>query len=79
MSEPVDLYDMTYRHFDEPVLARVRREAFGEDIGQNSWLTADECRTYCQWLRLGQRRTCSRSAAARVVPRSSLRARLGRA
>jgi ubiquinone/menaquinone biosynthesis C-methylase UbiE len=53
MSEPVDLYDMTYRHFDEPVLARVRREAFGEDIGQNSWLTADECRTYCQWLRLG--------------------------
>jgi SAM-dependent methyltransferase len=53
MSEPVDLYDATYRHFDEPVLARVRREAFGEDIGQNSWLTADECRTFCAWLGLG--------------------------
>jgi hypothetical protein len=55
MSEPVDLYDATYSHFDEPVLARVRREAFGEDIGQNSWLTTDECRTYCQWLRRWQR------------------------
>jgi SAM-dependent methyltransferase len=52
MSEPVDAYNTTYRHFDEAVLARVRREAFGEDIGQNSWLTADECRTYCAWLQL---------------------------
>jgi SAM-dependent methyltransferase len=53
MSEPVDLYDATYRHFDELALARVRREAFGEDIGQNSWLSADECRAFCAWLGLG--------------------------
>jgi SAM-dependent methyltransferase len=53
VSESVDLYNATYSHFGEAVLARVRREAFGEDIGQNSWLTADECRTYCAWLCLG--------------------------
>jgi len=53
MSEPVDLYNATYSHFGEAVVARVRQEAFGEDIGQNSWLTADECRTFCAWLRLG--------------------------
>ena len=53
MSEPVDLYNATYSRFGEAVLARVRQEAFGEDIGQNSWLTADECRTYCAWLQLG--------------------------
>jgi SAM-dependent methyltransferase len=52
MSEPVDSYNTTYRHFGEAVLARIRREAFGEDIGQHSWLTADECRTYCAWLQL---------------------------
>src|SRR5262245_4632087 len=48
----VDAYSATYRHFGEAVLARVRREAYGEDIGQQSWLTADECRTYCAWLQL---------------------------
>ncbi len=53
MSEHVDAYNATYSHFGEPVLARVRREAFGVDIGQNSWLTAGECRTYCAWLQLG--------------------------
>jgi hypothetical protein len=36
MSDPVDLYNATFSHFGEAVLARVRREAFGEDIGQNS-------------------------------------------
>ena len=31
----------------------IRREAFGEDIGQTSWLTADEQRGFCSWLDLG--------------------------
>ena len=30
----------------------VRVEAYGEDIGQNSWLTADEWRHFLQWLEL---------------------------
>ena len=54
MSDPVDAYNATYSRFGAEVLARIRREAFGEDIGQNSWLTADEYRSFCGWLGLGQ-------------------------
>jgi SAM-dependent methyltransferase len=42
MSTRVDLYDSTYGHFREQVLAEVRRETYGEDIGQNSWITVPE-------------------------------------
>jgi len=42
MPDPVDLYGGTYSQFTDRVLAAVRVETFGEDIGQNSWLTADE-------------------------------------
>jgi SAM-dependent methyltransferase len=38
----VDLFDSTYGHFTEQVLRAVRLETYGRDIGQNSWLTADE-------------------------------------
>ena len=34
-----------YQRFDTPVMRRIRREAYGEDIGQHSWLTADELRS----------------------------------
>ena len=42
MSNPVDLYNSTYGNFQEQVLAEIRRETYGEDIGQNSWITTDE-------------------------------------
>ena len=45
-------YDTTYGRFAEELYASIRGEAFGEDIGQNSWLTADEQRTFCEWLGL---------------------------
>jgi SAM-dependent methyltransferase len=45
-------YDAAYGRFADEISAAIRREAFGEDIGQNSWLTADEQRTFCQWLGL---------------------------
>jgi len=50
MSNGVDLYDSTYGHFKEQVLAEVRRETYGEDIGQNSWITAEEYDTFYSWL-----------------------------
>src|SRR5215467_2558035 len=53
MSDSVDLYTANFSRFGEPVLARVRQEAYGEDIGQNSWLTADDFRTYVAWLQVG--------------------------
>ena len=52
MSERVDLFDNTYSNFSEQVLAAIREETFGRDIGQNSWLTADEYDRFIAWLRL---------------------------
>src|SRR5262249_10235229 len=45
MSETVDLYNNVYADFAGRAEAAVRHHAFGEDIGQSSWLTAAE------WLR----------------------------
>ena len=52
MSNQVDLYNSTYGNFKEQVLAAVRQEAYGEDIGQNSWITTDEYDTFYSWLNL---------------------------
>jgi len=35
-------YDNPYEEFDSPLKRQLRREAYGEDIGQHSWVTADE-------------------------------------
>ena len=40
MSEGVDLYNNVYAHFSSRAEADVRHHAFGEDIGQSSWMTA---------------------------------------
>src|SRR5215203_2384693 len=52
MSGQADLFYNTYGHFTERVLAAVRAETFGRDIGQNSWLTADEYEHFVSWLDL---------------------------
>ena len=44
-SEAVDLYNNVYAHFGSRAEAAVRHHAFGEDIGQSSWMTAGD------WLR----------------------------
>jgi len=48
----VDLYDSTYTNFEQRVLAEIRREAFGEDIGQNSWITVEEYERFFDRLQL---------------------------
>lgn len=52
MPNQVDLYNSTYGNFEARVLAEIRQEAFGEDIGQNSWITTDEYDTFFSWLLL---------------------------
>ncbi len=42
MSKRIDLFESIYSNFGEQVVEAVRAETFGRDIGQNSWLTADE-------------------------------------
>ncbi len=48
----VDHYGAQYSHFASELHARIRSEAFGEDIGQNGWLTADEQDLFLSHLRL---------------------------
>jgi SAM-dependent methyltransferase len=38
-------YDPLYAAFDSPLMRQLRQEAYGEDIGQHSWVTADEFRS----------------------------------
>lgn len=45
-------YDTNYGHFRTDLYEEIRREAFGEDIGQNSWLTADELNAFIRRLDL---------------------------
>ena len=45
-------YDANYENFQTDLYAQIRREAFGEDIGQNSWLTSDEQDKFLEWLDL---------------------------
>jgi SAM-dependent methyltransferase len=39
---PVDLYDNVYTDFASSDEAAVRQDTYGEDIGQTSWMTAEE-------------------------------------
>jgi len=52
MAERVDLFDNTYKHFTEEVLDAIRKDTFGTDIGQNSWVTVDEYERFVIWLKL---------------------------
>jgi SAM-dependent methyltransferase len=52
MTERIDLFYSTYGHFSDPVLDAIRKETFGTDIGQNSWLTVDEYERLLPWLEL---------------------------
>jgi SAM-dependent methyltransferase len=45
-------YSAQYEQFAADVHSQVRTAAFGEDIGQNSWLTADELEGFAGWLEL---------------------------
>lgn len=38
----VDLFDTTYTNFTDTVHDAIRRETYGQDIGQTSWITAGE-------------------------------------
>lgn len=52
MSQSVDLYGAAYGHFATQVLEQVRRDTYGEDFGQSSWVTADEYRRFFRLLDL---------------------------
>lgn len=45
-------YDAHYAGFASNLYREIRSEAFGEDLGQNSWITAAELLRFTEWLRL---------------------------
>ena len=52
MSLSVDLYGTAYCNFAAEVLAQVRRDTYGEDFGQSSWVTGHEYRRFFRLLGL---------------------------
>jgi cyclopropane fatty-acyl-phospholipid synthase-like methyltransferase len=54
---PAGHYNSNYGNFHRELYAQIRREAFGQDIGQNSWLTADEQDRFLEWLDLSPGKT----------------------
>lgn len=52
MSARVDLYDSHYASVEHDVRRAVRAEAFGEDLGQTSWITRAECDAFARELEL---------------------------
>jgi SAM-dependent methyltransferase len=51
--ETVNLYGTSYGGFAEAVYAEVRREAYGDEVGQASWLTREELDRFGADLQLG--------------------------
>jgi len=49
---PVDLYGSAYGNFATQALEQARRETYGEDFGQSSWVTGDEYRRFFKLLEL---------------------------
>ena len=50
VTELADYYGAGYADFASDLYASIRVEAFGEDIGQHSWLTAAEHDEFIEWL-----------------------------
>ncbi len=53
MPSPVDLYNNVYADFASRAEAAVRQETYGEDLGQSSWLTAEEWLAFAAQLGIG--------------------------
>lgn len=47
-----NLYDRHYGNLSDDAQAEVRRETYGEDLGQASWITAKEARRWFEMLEL---------------------------
>jgi len=57
MSPEVELYDGHYGHLAADPQIEVRRQTYGEDLGQASWITATEARRWFDLLELGHGRS----------------------
>lgn len=70
-------YDANYGSFRTTLYADIRREAFGEDIGQQSWVTATEQDGFIQRLNLSSGRTLLDIACGSGGPALRIAAKTG--
>jgi SAM-dependent methyltransferase len=70
-------YNVNYGNFQAELYAQIRHEAFGEDIGQNSWHTADEQDRFLAWLELAPGQTLLDVACGAGGPALRIAARTG--
>jgi 2-polyprenyl-3-methyl-5-hydroxy-6-metoxy-1,4-benzoquinol methylase len=70
-------YDANYGNFQTELYTEIRREAFGEDIGQNSWVTAQEQDMFLGWLGLAPGKTLLDVACGSGGPALRIAARTG--
>lgn len=70
-------YDANYGNFQTALYTEIRREAFGEDIGQNSWLTAKEQDMFLAWLDLSAGKTLLDVACGSGGPTLRMAAKTG--
>jgi 2-polyprenyl-3-methyl-5-hydroxy-6-metoxy-1,4-benzoquinol methylase len=70
-------YDSNYGNFETELYSEIRREAFGDDIGQNSWLTAEEQDLFIGWLALSTGKTLLDVACGSGGPALRIAARTG--
>ena len=54
MKSKIDLYNTYYDKFSSDAQRAVRAETYGEDIGQSSWMTADELRSFIKMLEVNE-------------------------
>jgi ubiquinone/menaquinone biosynthesis C-methylase UbiE len=54
---PAGHYNSNYGNFQSELYSQIRHEAFGDDIGQNSWLTAAEQDKFLEWVALSPGKT----------------------
>lgn len=73
----VDFFDRPYANFAEQVLVAIREETFGQDIGQNSWVTADEYEHFIRFLHLDGRAHALEVASGSGGPAVHLARRTG--
>jgi ubiquinone/menaquinone biosynthesis C-methylase UbiE len=52
MKSKIELYSGIYKNYTENIYREIRKETYGEDIGQNSWITSDEYRQFFSRLKL---------------------------
>jgi SAM-dependent methyltransferase len=77
MSARVDLFYNAYANFADDVLAAIRAETYGQDIGQNSWVTVDEYEGYVGSLGLSESSTVLEVASGSGGPALYLAGRCG--